>query len=458
MKYTIAILFPVWLTAQVAADDFLSRKELAITEDTTLAKALARYAVPYDGPSNSSDVDPSTLTGKVMAGYQGWFRCEGDGAGQGWVHWGHNGRFDNDHCSIDFWPDVSEYDEDEKFRTPFQYKDGTPAYVFSSYKRKTVFRHFQWMKQYGIDGVFPQRFQSVTIGRDMNRTAKQIAGLGVLSHVRDAANYHGRTYAVMYDCSFGKQDWDRLLHDWKILHTEMQLTQDPVYLKHNGKPVVAFWGYLFGHRRFDLKATREAFELLRTDPDYGPATILLGIDSRWSQPNFEGSGFHTGKVKREYYEMADILLPWKVAERDQSEIEMSRIRYARDLQWCKKRSIEYFPVISPGFSWHNLKQHEPGHEAYSASEYAPRRNGELLAEKFTAVKKADARQAYVAMFDEVDEGTAIFKCSVNHPISDRQIFVPYRVPSDHYLRMTADGGRLLRGEMSLDDFRKRYVK
>ncbi len=28
-------------------------------------------------------VDASTLHGKVMAGYQGWFRCPGDAAGMG---------------------------------------------------------------------------------------------------------------------------------------------------------------------------------------------------------------------------------------------------------------------------------------------------------------------------------------------------------------------------------------
>ena len=27
-------------------------------------------------------VDPATLTGKVMVGYQGWFNAEGDGAGR----------------------------------------------------------------------------------------------------------------------------------------------------------------------------------------------------------------------------------------------------------------------------------------------------------------------------------------------------------------------------------------
>ena len=28
-----------------------------------------------------------TYKGLVMAGYQGWFNCEGDGAGRGWTHY-----------------------------------------------------------------------------------------------------------------------------------------------------------------------------------------------------------------------------------------------------------------------------------------------------------------------------------------------------------------------------------
>lgn len=52
--------------------------------------------------------------------------------------------------------------------------------------------------------------------------------------------------------------------------------------------------------------------------------------------------------------------------------------------------------------------------------------------------------AYVAMFDEVDEGTAIFKCT-NHPPVGR--FCTYEgYPSDFYLRLTGNAGRMLRGE------------
>ena len=58
---------------------------------------------------------------------------------------------------------------------------------------------------------------------------------------------------------------------------------------------------------------------------------------------------------------------------------------------------------------------------------------------------------YVAMFDEVNEGTAIFKCTDTPPVSDVAKFVDMDGrPSDHYLFLTGEGARMLRGERPLE--------
>ena len=119
----------------------------------TREAVLAATLQPYTGPSERG-VDTSTLTGKVMCGYQGWFACEGDGGGVGNQHWTkRDGALGPGNAKVDLWPDVSELGPDERFATGFQLADGKPAEVFSSYKQATLLRHLQWMREYGIDGA-----------------------------------------------------------------------------------------------------------------------------------------------------------------------------------------------------------------------------------------------------------------------------------------------------------------
>ena len=59
---------------------------------------------------------------------------------------------------------------------------------------------------------------------------------------------------------------------------------------------------------------------------------------------------------------------------------------------------------------------------------------------------------YVAMFDEIDEGTAIFKCTNDVPVGAESKFLTYDgLPSDFYLRLTGNGAKLLRGEIPLSE-------
>ncbi|HUY35339.1 MAG TPA: hypothetical protein VMV69_21520 [Pirellulales bacterium] len=51
------------------------------------------------------------------------------------------------------------------------------------------------------------------------------------------------------------------------------------------------------------------------------------------------------------------------------------------------------------------------------------------------------------MFDEMDEGTAIFKCANDVPVGGSRFVTFDGLPSDHYLWLTGMGRRLMLGEV-----------
>src|SRR5258708_34603115 len=76
-----------------------------------------------------------TYEGRVMAGYQGWFRAGGDGSGGGWSHYSERGALTAATLHPDFWPDVSEYEK--TYPTSLTNKDRTIAHMFSSVDQST---------------------------------------------------------------------------------------------------------------------------------------------------------------------------------------------------------------------------------------------------------------------------------------------------------------------------------
>ena len=179
-------------------------------------------------------VDASTLHKKVLCGYQGWFRCPGDGGNQ-WIHWSRSSSsIASNTLTFEMWPEMIEYTN--KYPAPgFTYPDGGQAYLFSSQDQQTVDRHFDWMLEYGIDGVFVQRF---VVGVATHPT-------NVLNNARNAANRTGRIFSITYDMSGQSTNnlFSRLTNDWIWLVDNMHITQDPRYLHHNGKPVLMLWGF-----------------------------------------------------------------------------------------------------------------------------------------------------------------------------------------------------------------------
>ncbi len=381
----------------------------------------------------------------VMCGYQGWFSCTGDPSGMGWVHYPHDGSLKPGSINIDCWPDMTEYET--KYAAPgFKYADGSQAYLFSSADYSSVDLHFKWMKDYGIDGVFVQRFVSQTTGG----TAKARVNM-VLEHCLKAAKKYGRAIAIMYDGSAGSvQDYNRITSDWNELVEKYKLfdnVENPTFLRHNGKPVFSLWGYGFTSRSFDPQVFDDICENV-CGSEKKKVTIMLGVPYGWrtlSSDCVDDERYHESLKK-----WVGIISPWAVGRYNTNNASTNiATNMGADLAWCKTNKKDYVPVVYPGFSWANMKG---GDNQYDAT---PREGGDFLWKQVVAAKQAyktanpKAQMLYVAMFDELDEGTCIFKCETkNHlPLNGTGRFVGYEDDkgSDHYLWLTGKASELFHG-------------
>jgi glycoprotein endo-alpha-1,2-mannosidase len=378
--------------------------------------------------------------GLIMAGYQGWFNAPADGAQMGWNHYATNGRFEPGYCKIDFWPDVKEYQK--IYETRFNTANGSPAYIFSSYDKQSVFLHFKWMKEYGVDGVFIQR--SVTaIKSPVNLHHDD----RVLQNAIDASRYYERAIAIMYDFSGINEtnnDWEAIINDWKHLVDSMQITSrgvDQTYLYHHGKPLVALWGVGFPDRTNNLKTIEKIIDFLKNDPVYGGCSILLGVPTYWRD---FGNDTEKDPYLHTLLRKADIVRPWFVGRFDEETYPGFKNRIKEDIKWCRQNNLDYVPVVFPGFSWHNM--HPESNKVKIA-----RNKGHFYWQQLVGAIEEGADMIYIAMFDEIDEGTAIFKTTNEPPVgaSHFENFEP-DIPSDYYLYLTGMAGKMLKKEIPLE--------
>lgn len=390
--------------------------------------------------------------GLVMCGYQGWFRADGDPSNSGWGHYGHQGKLDPEHLTIDLWPAVDEYEK--TYATEFRHSDGSPAYVFSSVDPSTTDLHFKWAKEYGIDGFFMQRFyQNTRPGKTVNYTDT------ILLNAMKASKKYERAFAVMYDLSGlrpGSEDCLSIIDDWKKLVDELDILNKDnafTYLHHHQRPLVAIWGIGFPDRPYNIRDIKilELIDFLKNDPVYGGCAVMLGVPTYFRDLD---SDCVSDPFLHEIIEQADIIMPWMVG-RFTMDVYSDMKRYAdqvkKDIEWCAQRSVDYAPCVYPGFSWYNLSKKEFGGKHRLNA--IPRKKGEFYWAQISNAIEAGATMLYVAMFDEIDESTAIFKCTNTPPVNGT--FIDYEgMPEDHYLRLTGLAGKILRNEQEVIDFDK----
>lgn len=401
-------------------------------------------ADPKPEPEDSTGVeDPNvkypSYTKLVMAGYQGWFAAQGDESNRGWYHYQKNGCGFFPGCTnVDLWPDVREYAK--TYETDFTYADGSRAYVYSPYDESTVDTHFKWMKEYGLDGVHMQRFVGEI--KPSNASGKRHFNK-VLENALKAAKKYDRAISVMYDLSGSSpadvaylyDDWEELDKLFKLLDSKT----NPTYLHHRGKPLVVIWGVGFNDNR--AYTTADVTALVDKLKATNKVSIMLGVPYYWRT---NGADTEKDPALHALIKKVDIIMPWAVGRYDINGYNPNNV--AEDVKWCRTNGVDYVPLVFPGFSWANM------HSDPSLYNAIPRLKGDFLWRQIWGAKLQGAVSLYVAMFDEIDEATAIFKVNnennvpLNGDTGLKFVGIEADLPTDHYLWLVGEGARWFHGD------------
>jgi hypothetical protein len=401
---------------------------MGISRRTVLGSALAGgtlVAASRFLPANAAS-PPGDVVGKITVGYQGWFACAGDGAPiNGWWHWSADWSrppSPSNNGTLRAWPDLREYTRG--YQTAYaNLGNGSPATLFSSYDQQTVDTHFLWMQQNAIDTAALQRFNP-TGGEGPTRDA-------MAQKVRAAAESHGRRFYVMYDVTGWTDMQSQIKADWTSKMSAH--TASAAYARQNGKPVVCVWGFGFNDNNhpWDPATCLDVVNWFKAQGCY----VIGGVPREWrtgvggSRPGFLG-----------VYHAFNMLSPWMVgaigtiADADWAYQNLT----VPDQADCAANGIDYQPCVLPGDVSARQRVH-----------------GDFMWRQFYNVVRAGVAGIYISMYDEFNEGNQICKTA------ESAAFIPTNsgllgldedgtaCSADYYLRLTGDGGRMLKGQIPL---------
>lgn len=437
-------------------------------------------------------VDNQSLENKLLFGYQGWFSTP-DGDYKAWKHWSSDDDIFSTpfptNASFDFWPDTSEY----KIRYPIQFDNsyllssrGDPVYVFSNEDYETVDLHFKWMREHNLDGVFHLRFVS-----PISEISSGIFSFKskVLHNIRLAAENYGRVFAIRYNITDPSSinnpkgnvlnEYEVITKDWMSL-VDRGLTKSSAYLHHNKLPVVSVYGIGFNKAMTTASyiQQKKILEFFTSNPiPKYRAFVVGGVPTRWrdsassdyiSKDESEGGGDAAKSTEFEpFYKLYNkkymgAIHPWHVGRFNSDTLETFYTSVIiPDANEALSRGLLYMPTLWPGFSWAHLKKQKSA----AHWNFIPRDGGNFYWRQlvlFASNKNVNA--LFSANFDEVDEGTAMFK-QIATPIDlpdPNNIFysdpyggfIPlnidgYEVPNNFYLILANYASRVLKKRILL---------
>jgi hypothetical protein len=390
---------------------------LATVSTSELVSALTSAA---SAASPAGDV-----VGKITVGYQGWFACAGDGAPiNGWWHWSQNWSQSPSPANnaIKAWPDMRDYARG--YPTAYaNLGNGQPATLFSSYDQQTVDTHFGWMRDNGCDTAALQRFNP-TGGEGPTRDA-------MAAKVRAAAEASGRKFSIMYDVSGWTTMQQEIKNDWTAKMSA--LTSSPAYARQNGKPVVGIWGFGFNDANHPWSASvcLDVVTWFKGQNCY----VMGGVPTYWRTGVGDSRAGYL-----DVYHAFNMISPWMVgrigtaADSDRFYGDVN----VPDQADCNANGIDYQPCVLPG----DVAERQRAH-------------GDFMWRQLYNMVRVGAQGIYISMFDEYNEGNQIAKTAENAsmvPANSGLLALDEdgtACSSDYYLRITGDGGKMLKGQIPL---------
>ncbi|CAL8580662.1 hypothetical protein XPA_006382 [Xanthoria parietina] len=336
----------------------------------------------------STAVDASHLQGKVLFGYQGFFRRPGQGNDHWMIKFGEiPGPSTPGDVQFDMFPAVEQYPQECLFTTNFLLPDRSKAQLFESNCTGVVDTHFRWMQENSIDGILVQRFYG---------QFEDASFLQLLQQIRTAAEKYGRSFAVEYDLSpIASSDFSNvvpsLLNDYT--HNIAPLITSPAYLHQDGRPVLELWGFGIDKNKLSAPDCAAIFHALRSaNPN---PYVVLGVQWDWAFDRTQNPDYYN------VYLQADVIQPWAVGPyNDPTSYEGFYQRTSiPDKALTDRLGIKYAPSITPGGSARNREgKGKPLGNRYNGSYYEAQLKHMLDLKPFFV---------FGAMFDEFPESSQV---------------------------------------------------
>jgi len=403
----------------------VTRRRFLTTAAAGSAAALFAGPELLAAPAASAASPAGDVVGKITVGYQGWFACAGDGAPiNGWWHWAQNWAQTPSPSNnvIKAWPDMREYTH--TYQTAYSnLGNGQPATLFSSYDQQTVDTHFLWMQQNGCDTAALQRFNPNS-SEGPTRDA-------MATKVRSSAETHGRKFYIMYDVTGWTNMQSEIKADWT--NKMAALTASSAYARQSGQPVVGIWGFGFNdaNHPWDAPTCLDVVTWFKNQGCY----VMGGVPREWRTGTGGSRAGYSG-----VYHAFNMLSPWMVgAIGTAADSDNAYTTYTvPDLADCTANNVDYQPCVLPGDVSGRQRVH-----------------GDFMWRQFYNMARAGTQSIYISMFDEFGEGNQIAKTAENQSMSPTGSGLlaldedGTACSSDYYLRLTADGGRMLKGQIAV---------